>query len=151
MIMCCILQKTKKDRFMRFLQKRRNPCEVKFSFILEPSGKNEDLHTLLRDFLSREASRRNPVPTQANVNLDPDLEHASILKQIIDSDRYIRWWLYIGNFHTLLLYWRRLKFADTSGLCSHIVMVFVASLLIYIKRQLKVIWHFSAKIVAINL
>lgn len=41
----------------------------------EPSGKNEDLHTLLRDFLSREASRRNPVPTQANVNLDPDLEH----------------------------------------------------------------------------
>lgn len=104
MIMCCILQKTKKDRFMRFLQKRRNFCEVKFSFILEPSGKNEDLHTLLRDFLSREASRRNPVPTQANVNLDPDLEHASILKQIIDSDRYIRWWLYIGNFHTLLLY-----------------------------------------------
>lgn len=65
---------------MRFLQKRRNPCKVKFSFnmpFLEPSGKNEDLRTLLRDFLSRDPSRRNPVPTQANANLDPDLEHAS--------------------------------------------------------------------------
>lgn len=90
MIICCTLQNTERYIYQVFA-KNKNSLEIQILMpFIELSGKEEDLRTLLQYLLSREPSRQNPIPASANTNLDPDLEHASILIRIIDSDRLKR-------------------------------------------------------------
>lgn len=90
MIICCTPQNTERQIYQVFA-KNKNSLEIQILMpFIELSGKEEDLRTLLQYLLSREPSRQNPIPASANTNLDPDLEHASILIRIIDSDRLKR-------------------------------------------------------------